>query len=63
MAVPTNLNRLIKIIHASGYRGYLPIETLSPPGGGNYDPYKIMPSFLAQLRETITGNGVTALWH
>jgi sugar phosphate isomerase/epimerase len=53
-AQPTDLIRLLKIIRASGYRGYLPIETLSPRGGGgNYDPYKIVPAFLAQLRDAI----------
>lgn len=53
-ATPTDLVRLLKIIRASGYRGYLPIETLSPRGrGGNYDPYTIVPAFLKQLREAI----------
>jgi sugar phosphate isomerase/epimerase len=53
-AAPTDLKRLLKIVRASGYRGYLPIETLSPRGGvGNYDPYKVVPAFLAQLREAI----------
>lgn len=51
---PTDLIRLLKIVRASGYRGYLPIETLSPRGGGgNYDPFKVVPQFLAQLREAI----------
>jgi sugar phosphate isomerase/epimerase len=50
---PTDLKRLLKIVRVSGYRGYLPIETLSPHGGGNYDPYKVVPAFLAQLREAI----------
>lgn len=53
-AAPTDLKRLLKIVRESGYRGYLPIETLSPRGGvGNYDPYKVVPAFLAQLREAI----------
>jgi sugar phosphate isomerase/epimerase len=51
---PTDLNRLIKIVRASGYRGYLPIETLSPRGSGQtYDPYKAVPKFLAELRQAI----------
>ena len=50
---PTDLKRLLKIVRASGYRGYLPIETLSPRGGGSYDPYKVVPAFLAQLRAAI----------
>lgn len=53
-AAPTDLKRLLKIVRSSGYRGYLPIETLSPRGGvGNYDPYKVVPAFLAQLRDAI----------
>lgn len=52
---PTDLLRLLKIIRASGYRGYLPIETLSPRGGGagNYDPFTVVPKFLAELRGAI----------
>lgn len=53
-AAPTDLVRLIKLIRASGYRGFLPIETLSPRGhGGTYDPYKVVPAFLAQVRAAI----------
>jgi hypothetical protein len=52
---PTDLLRLLKIIRVSGYRGYLPIETLSPRGdeAANYDPYKVVPKFLAELRAAI----------
>ena len=51
---PTDLKRLLKIVRASGYRGYLPIETLSPrSGGGDYDPFKVVPKFLAELRQAI----------
>jgi sugar phosphate isomerase/epimerase len=50
---PTDLKKLLGIIRASNYRGYLPIETLSPRGGGDYDPYKVVPKFLAQLRQAI----------
>ena len=51
---PTDLIRLLKIIRRSGYRGYLPIETLSPRGGrGNYDPFTVVPKFLADLRAAI----------
>ncbi len=53
-ASPTDLKRLLRVVRDSGYRGYLPIETLSPRGGGvEYDPYKVVPKFLAQLREAI----------
>ena len=50
---PTDLKKLLRIVRASGYRGYLPIETLSPRGGGSYDPYQVVPAFLKQLREAI----------
>jgi sugar phosphate isomerase/epimerase len=54
-ASPTDLRRLLRIVRESGYRGYLPIETLSPRGGGggNYDPYKAVHAFLKQLRQAI----------
>jgi sugar phosphate isomerase/epimerase len=53
-ASPTDLKRLLGLVRASGYRGYLPIETLSPRGGGgDYDPFKVVPKFLSQLREAI----------
>jgi hypothetical protein len=44
--------RLLKIVRKSGYSGYLPIETLSPQGKP-YDPFTVVPAFLAQLREAI----------
>src|SRR6266568_1703733 len=31
-ASPTDLKRLLRVVRESGYRGYLPIETLSPRG-------------------------------
>jgi sugar phosphate isomerase/epimerase len=53
-ASPTDLKKLLGVVRASGYRGYLPIETLSPRGGGgNYDPYVVVPKFLKELREAI----------
>ena len=52
-ASPTDLKRLVHIVRDSGYRGYLPIETLSPPSGGNYDPFVVVPKFLKELREAI----------
>jgi sugar phosphate isomerase/epimerase len=52
-ANPTDLRRLVHIVRDSGYRGYLPIETLYPPGGGNYDPFVVVPKFLKELREAI----------
>ncbi len=50
--VRTDLKKLIGIIRASGYRGYLPIEGLSARGK-EYDPYTVVPKFLAQLRAAI----------
>jgi sugar phosphate isomerase/epimerase len=48
---PTDLHRLIKIVLDSGYRGYLPIETLSPRGSAEkYEPLTVVPAFLQQLR-------------
>jgi sugar phosphate isomerase/epimerase len=51
---PIDLVRLVRIVRDSGYRGYLPIETLSPRGSGQtYDPYKTVPAFLAKLRAAL----------
>jgi sugar phosphate isomerase/epimerase len=53
-ASPTDLKRLLHVVRDSGYRGYLPIETLSPRGGGGvYDPFVVVPKFLKELREAI----------
>lgn len=48
----TDLKKVISIIRASGYRGYVPIETL---GAG--DPKTKVPVFLAEVREALTNNG------
>ena len=40
-----DLYKLCRIINASNYRGYLPIETLSPG-----DPFQIVPPFLKLVR-------------
>ena len=50
--VRTDLKRLLTIIRLAGYRGYLPIETLSAPGK-EYDPFRLVPAFLAELRAAI----------
>lgn len=53
-AAPTDLKRLLKIVRATGYRGYLPIEILSSRGGtAPKDPFKVVPEFLAELRAAI----------
>lgn len=43
-----DLERVFRIINNSPYRGYLPIETLSPG-----DPFVIVPVFLKQVREAL----------
>jgi len=43
-----DLEKLFRIINSSSYRGYLPIETLSPG-----DPFAIVPVFLKQVREAL----------
>ena len=50
--IQTDLTRLIKIVRASNYRGYLPIETLSPKTKV-YDPFAVVPVFYKQLRDAI----------
>jgi len=42
---PTDLKRLAGIIKQSGYRGYLPLETLGPG-----DPYVKVPALLEKAR-------------
>jgi sugar phosphate isomerase/epimerase len=50
--VPLDLKKFVRIVRSSGYRGYLPIETLSAKGK-DYDPYKVVPRFLDELRQAI----------
>jgi sugar phosphate isomerase/epimerase len=50
--IPTDMTKLVRIVRKSGFSGYLPIETLSPQGKP-YDPFKVVPEFLAQLKKTI----------
>jgi sugar phosphate isomerase/epimerase len=45
---PMDLSKLMKIIAASNYKGYLPTETLSPG-----DPKQILPPFLNKVHEAI----------
>jgi sugar phosphate isomerase/epimerase len=50
----TDLKRLLKIIRDAGYRGYLPIETLSVKGGTEtYDPRARVTQLLKELREAM----------
>ena len=50
--VKSDLKRLVKIARDSGYRGYLPIETL-PVAGEDYDPRVRVPLAIRELREAI----------
>jgi sugar phosphate isomerase/epimerase len=47
--VPMDLARLVQVIRAGGYRGYLPIETLEAKGRP-YEPRVLVPQFLAAVR-------------
>jgi len=49
---PIDLKRLMHIIKSSGYRGYIPIETLSV-AGQDYDAFKVVPAFIDQVRQAI----------
>ena len=44
----TDFSRLMRLIRDSGYRGYLPLETLGPG-----DPREKVPRFLAEVREAM----------
>jgi sugar phosphate isomerase/epimerase len=51
----TDLKKLVGILRTSGYRGYLPIETLAM-GRKGYDPYVEVVKVLNELRAAIAGN-------
>lgn len=57
--VKTDLPRLMKIIHKSGFRGYLPIETLEIKGEPRpvpdipYNPRVLVPAFLKDVNAAI----------
>jgi sugar phosphate isomerase/epimerase len=49
--VKTDFNRLIKIIRNSGYRGYIPVETLKLVGKVKpYDPFVLVPSIMNEIK-------------
>jgi sugar phosphate isomerase/epimerase len=56
----TDMKRLLTIIRQSGYRGYLPIETLAM-GRPGYDSFVAVPAMLAELREAIAATEPPAL--
>lgn len=49
--IPIDLIRVMKIVKNSGYRGYLPVETLSNFGNKKYDPYSELPVFLKKVKK------------
>lgn len=49
-----DMTKLVGIIRASGYRGYLPIETLPIPDE-DYDPFARLPIILQKLRQAMLG--------
>lgn len=50
--IPLDMIRLFKIIRKSGYRGYVPLETLST-AGKDYDPFKVVPQYIQMIRDAI----------
>lgn len=48
-ARPADLPRIYRIIRDGGYRGYVPIETLSVRNVP-YDPFQVVPAFTAQVK-------------
>lgn len=49
-----DMHKLVSIIRASEYRGYVPVETLPPIDGENqYNAYERVPELLAQFRNAI----------
>ncbi|SOD94916.1 sugar phosphate isomerase/epimerase family protein [Spirosoma fluviale] len=47
--VETDLSKIMRIVHDSGYRGYLPIETL-----GKGDPRQKVPVFYERVKKALT---------
>jgi sugar phosphate isomerase/epimerase len=47
-----DVKKLVRVVRAGGYRGYLPIETLVGPGK-EYNPTVTVPRFLKEVREAI----------
>ncbi len=51
-AVRIDLPRFFSIVNQSGYKGYIPIETLQMQGRV-YDPHTLIPIFLKEINEAI----------
>lgn len=53
----TDLKKLVRIMKEGGYRGYVPIETLSTKSDSAYDPQASVTKLLEELREAIAQVG------
>ena len=52
-----DMDKLVRIIRASAYRGYVPIETLPVPGKeAEYDAYTQVPELLGAFRDALHKN-------
>jgi hypothetical protein len=49
---PMDLKKLLGLMKAGGYRGYVPIESLAQPGK-EYDPFSAVPQFLKAVRQAM----------
>lgn len=58
----TDMKKLLALIRKSGYRGYLPIETLSMRRPG-YDSYVEVAKMLKELQQAITDSALIAPEH
>ena len=47
-----DLDKIMQIVLKHNYRGYLPVETLNT-GTRKYNPYEIVPQFIAEVRQAI----------
>ena len=50
--IPTDIPRLVKILKNSGYRGYIPVETLYEKDKAN-NPYVLVPALMKKLQVAI----------
>ncbi len=48
----TDIARVLNLVNKSGYRGYLPIETLADQkNASSYNPERLVPAFLDKIRK------------
>jgi hypothetical protein len=50
--IKTDLKKFMKILKASDYRGYIPIETLAVKGVP-YDPYALVAAMMKDLKKAM----------